>query len=436
MKKITLFLLLLIQGAWAQNFNCGTVPEIIEQAPFSRMASSADDVKRVYNIFFYVIKNTNGTMIVDQFGESEIMEALYFLNKNFNTFNIFFKYRGFEVINDDVLTNTYLMPPFHKPGCISVFFKNSLQGATGSAVQGNTKLQLTFDPLHRELTLCHEMGHCFNLLHTFNFTTPCEHVTRNPQDANYNADSAGDFVTDTPAVGAVAPSFQNCVYQFNPIYQDCEGTPYQDILPGNYLSSTLSNCGYHFTQGQILKMRAYVANPTLGWPSVVTSINSLYEPFEVTDVPGNVVVNISDNHDGTAEVCRNIWRRHRFQRSFDYVFEETFGTDPAGATTFDLPVVQENTLAFHVKINQVDPAVARTVDVICTKGVLCATEPFVGGRVISKEFLTSVNLTVKELTEIEAKDPELFDKLLEHYYHHITKYTASGAQMQTLIYKQ
>lgn len=142
---------------------------------------------------------------------------------------------------------------------------------------------------------------------------------------------------------------------------------------------------------------------------------------------GDVIINVTDNKDGTAEVCRNMIVRHRFQRSFDYVFDNTSGNDPTSATTFDLPVIQENTSSFEVKINQADPEIFHTVVVNCTRGVVCETEAFIGGLLIETQYLGALNLTIRELNQIEINDPALFDSLIAEHFYIIKKTTSSGA---------
>lgn len=58
MKKITILLILLTQGVFAQTFTCGTIPEIIEQPQYNRFHSSADEIKYVFNIFFTLSMTT------------------------------------------------------------------------------------------------------------------------------------------------------------------------------------------------------------------------------------------------------------------------------------------------------------------------------------------------------------------------------------------
>jgi len=168
-------------------------------------------------------------------------------------------------------------------------------------------------------------------------------------------------------------------------------------------------------------------------------VDELYQPFEayeVGDDSENGVISIEDNGDGTAEVCRTRLKRHRFQRSFNYVFEDTAAPDPSSATTAELPVVDYNTYQFNVRINEVNPELAHSIEVICTRGLICETEAFIGGTIITTEVLGSMNLTIRELNEIQVKDPNLFESLLSEKYHIITKTTAKGAKYQIVIFKE
>ena len=54
----------------------------------------------VFNIKFHIIKNTNGTGVTQYYGEAEVMNALKILNTTYNPFNIYFKYKGFDVIQN------------------------------------------------------------------------------------------------------------------------------------------------------------------------------------------------------------------------------------------------------------------------------------------------------------------------------------------------
>lgn len=413
------------------------------------------DAKYVLNIFFTFINDDNGQnnanlYFGETYGEYDAMEIIKILNLEFNQFNIFFKYKGFRVVNNTFMTNGLQNLP-SIPNVYNFYLMNS-NGTANSAVAilGNTQVKINYEAYEREygnIIVIHEMGHLLGLYHTFqnyNINDPnnipegnCERVTRDVNSPFYNAHIAGDRVEDTPACMPYH-TYDNCIHVFNPNETDCSGIPYENVIPANYMSYEFqSNCSFHFTTGQGVRMRSHLQNPT--YPHVLLTYNtieSLYEPFEITDYGGNVVFSVEDNGDGTAEVCRNLRKKHRFQKGFDYVFYSTFGDDPSTAIYDELPVVKNSTASFYVQINQVNPAVSREVFVDCNRGFYCSAENFVKGLVVSTPLIGSYNFTVKELNEMEVKDPGLYETLLNQFYHIINKETESGAIKHTIIYKQ
>ena len=58
----------------------------------------------VFNLNFYQLNRADGTNMVNNLQltvDNQIMDLVKALNTNYNQFNIFFKYRNFEIINDD-----------------------------------------------------------------------------------------------------------------------------------------------------------------------------------------------------------------------------------------------------------------------------------------------------------------------------------------------
>lgn len=171
------------------------------------------------NVKFHVVYDNTGFLPnsiningqpVDQFGENEIMEILKQLNVTFNSHNIFFKYKGFDITNNSEVTNdeqngtTISSLGLHDYNAYNIYFVNYTHIGHAYAMHGNTKAVFSFHTMsdvNRLQVLDHELGHCFDLLHVFtNFNnSECEHVTRNPLDAEYNANVAGDLIHDTPA---------------------------------------------------------------------------------------------------------------------------------------------------------------------------------------------------------------------------------------------
>jgi len=138
--------------------------------------------------------------------------------------------------------------------------------------------------------IAHEIGHIFGLIHTHgrfnrpilpscygpNFLTDCEHVTRDPNDPDYNALTNGDEVHDTAAdpglfsstTGDYAHCYNadaNCNYLGNQV--DCIGTPYviDSSVLNNIMSYGKKSCLTMFTTGQGIKMHYEIDNssPTL-----------------------------------------------------------------------------------------------------------------------------------------------------------------------------
>lgn len=139
-----------------------------------------------------------------------------------------------------------------------------------------------------EILLAHEVGHALNLKHThggFNrppegmcydlyFPTNCEHVTRDPNDPDYNALTHGDEVHDTAAdpglfsslTGDYANCYNqdaNCNYIGNQV--DCQGTPYliDSSIINNIMSYGNSGCQDMITQGQVERIHYSIDNASL-----------------------------------------------------------------------------------------------------------------------------------------------------------------------------
>lgn len=68
-------------------------------------------------------------------------------------------------------------------------------------------------------------------------------------------------------------------------------------------------------------------------------------------------------------------------------------------------------------------------------GLSCTFESYVSGKVYAMEVLGSMNISVKELNAIEARDPELYNNLMQEYYYILKKITASGAKTEQIFYK-
>jgi len=276
----------------------------------------------VFNLHFWGVNKNDGTserpLLLD-----DVLEVVANLNIEFNPFDIYFKYSGHDYINNSTyyiidgdeplfLENYAAANGYKNVNALNFYVPYDIVGSSGTANSCNGTLRvrsLRFKNWHS----LHEMGHVFELKHTF--FEDCEKVTRNPSDPDYNADTRGDKVVDTAAavewIDDVNVDPIECRYLNTDL--ECGGLiPLeifeQDIL--NYMQYELNDCRYPpggvFTIGQAIRMReAILADPNDTYLNASTTIASLYEPY-----------------DGVYKPC--CWgfseRPPVFQPGFDYEF--------------------------------------------------------------------------------------------------------------------
>ncbi len=165
----------------------------------------------------------------------------------YNEFNIYFEYYGMG--NTSFNSDTYHQVTQQEISSMFAFAANNgykkndafniyiASGGAffGGAAQAYNRVNVVshYNFFTSEGVMVHEVGHCLNLIHTFNgWNAPgqsiCEHVTRDenlvcdpnhPEIPCFNADVKGDRVVDTPAM----PNFsiERCVeLGFPPPYTD------------------------------------------------------------------------------------------------------------------------------------------------------------------------------------------------------------------------
>ena len=279
------------------------------QMPYHKNPASlslSDEDPFVINIIFH----NNDTEIPVILNQSDYSRAVGFLNQNYNQFNIFFKYRGF----DESATAVDNM--------VNIFISSGSGGSSGTSSALVTYQSFIDDD--RRFILAHENGHLLNLEHPNGGTNfdvfplitslncngtllfegsfpvyndvadptiqaPTEHVTRDTTSEDYNALDAGDFIHDTAA------TFQNvnlCItvngstpqlnYLFSTEVVDPVGIPYDNINVTNIMDNDLRQEFYPFktafTAGQGNRMRVAITNDLViqSWEAPVSS---LYEPY-------------------------------------------------------------------------------------------------------------------------------------------------------------
>lgn len=494
MKKILITsLLFLFSFSYSQSFSCRTTGFIPHSSNFNR-PSIPDPVDPdsttplVLNAYFTLFKDGNGHTVIDNWDgtgvssvgtneqvENRFLECIKILNIQFNQYHIYFKYTGFRVETTAAQTlanfsgdNWTAFDTYREPNAMNFYVLNTnFNSDTQNRAIGGTEVILPINNLVPQnsgflyYSLVHSVAHNLSLYHTYEVgshfldipgneqiiaATQCERVNRIPNDNPniYNADIAGDEVTDTEAQPLLSGSCSSG-YAYDPNNQNCYQEPYSDdIIVGNFMSNSVFfyDC-WDFSQGQITRMRNYIRNNTtnygylLGTDSARTDVAALYEPFDAQVIQGDIVSTEDQPDNGGAWVCRSQKLRLRFQPGFKQTFH--------GVTNGPITQIQDQQFNYDnsfdhgigVEIPSISNNIIEGIGVISSiTSLSCGFESYVSGTVYSTAVLGSMNITVKELNEIEAKDPELYNKLMEQYYYILKKITASGAKTEQTFYKQ
>jgi hypothetical protein len=290
MKKFySVIFLFLIFSVNAQE--CGTL-SVTENQSFVTSANDASSSSYCINIKFHIVRQSDGS---GGFDSSQLVSAINLLNQFYLNHNINFSNSGFDYINNSTLNNIGETESTSKLNQLSALNNtaNSLDiyivdtayynGSAGSII--SKKLYLRSDRVLTE-TLAHEIGHCFNLYHTFH--GPAEGSGCQENINGSNCTTCGDFVCDTPADANVGISGG-----YNP-----------DL--GNLMCyAWWGNIRNHFSTQQGIRMRN-----ALGGSSILQSIIN----------PTCGIVNYKLK--GAIPVC--------YQSTMSYVFLDP--TPPAGST--------------------------------------------------------------------------------------------------------
>lgn len=208
----------------------------------------------------------------------DLMASICQINENFNGTNIQFflantiQYHtnsavfGFEsnayLEKLKILTSTYYIP-----NTINIYFTKINANSDGTYLcgaapfpswediylNGKGGILINTDCLEEGAkTITHELGHHFNLLHTFESANGEELVTRNSPLSNCTV--AGDGFCDTPA----DTKNYSCPYQSDGS-KDRQGELYNPDWQ-NYMSYYGNNCLSHFSQEQISEIRQTLLN--------------------------------------------------------------------------------------------------------------------------------------------------------------------------------
>ena len=266
-KPITLllfFVLIVFQEVKSQTF-CFT-PTNSVNSEFDPASLRSVNVAESYclRIYVHVIRRSDGT---GGQTESEVNEALNFLDIDFNPHNIYFHWDGVIDYIDD---NSYYSSPStaiysvnnHSDGIdIYLFDDSSAAGGRANGVGESSEFWVSgtfwndpFGSLVKSHVISHEMGHVIFLWHTHHQ----EDIGCKEYVDGRNSDECGDFVDDTPPDPYLGfdVDFSDC--QWNGSENDPSGVPYD---PDETLIMSYSHidCMNYFSEGQGQRMRNAIA---------------------------------------------------------------------------------------------------------------------------------------------------------------------------------
>lgn len=269
---------------------------------------------------FHLLRMSNGTGGVTA---AQVAQELEWANNEFSALEVeFFQCSPAHEILDDTYfdeifqfewedycgqtTAEYLIAGQHNvPDVINIYYVNT-DGWNWSCFPYQRSADckdwiiMDIDDLGNPTLLAHELGHYFNLLHTFEGygngdPDDQEHITRNSSNECYNCTTYGDYLCDTPADNN---SWNNsCGWDGN----GGDGCSNLDFEPNANNIMSYSDCPTIFTSGQHARMtyavtalRSYLDCPFLSSCTTNRTISGTQN--------GTFAYQASNNISSTAEV--------------------------------------------------------------------------------------------------------------------------------------
>jgi hypothetical protein len=302
---ITVWLLLISAFSNAQQLKCG--PYTIDKAAFEKAlqyekshanAEQISSTSTVIRVFFFICEPDGGQLA--PIGESDVDKDFQHLIRAYAGDNICFVNAGFNYIYNTALDtfnfsndNPNIFLPYGIQNCISIFYVDNLGGKNGSS--GGGASGITFGPLPTSWTIVekayigkgtaeHEVGHCFGLLHTFDFVNG-----NGLEDIDgSNGSTSADLIQDTHAdpyayLNEDASSCfttSNCLYTgtcTDPKGQSNYSPPYTNIM--SYWCSGFFPTG-SFTPGQYTRVNSFL--------NTAPVLQVCESPLSITDGPYSI----------------------------------------------------------------------------------------------------------------------------------------------------
>ena len=264
--------------------------------------SSLNDESICINVFFHIVRQSNGT---GGFNSSNIDLIVDDLNEYYNPFDIYINKQGVDFIDNSTYYNltsnefNSLIGINNSSNSINFYLVNSAP-YPGRAEAILSKSLVVYNSYALSPTSAHELGHCLNLWHTHH-GLGCNDLGGCAEAIDgSNSATCGDFVTDTPADPCVLGQVDgNCQYTGGGGYNPD---------PTNIMSYG-GSCRNHFTLGQAERMRNTILGSSL-LQQVVSSSCAIAElsPIDYLCYPTSETLTISNLEDNTTtwQVSSNV----------------------------------------------------------------------------------------------------------------------------------
>jgi len=263
---IMVTLLLLVNSASAEGFECGTdsgysdpLADLGIVWPYPHDMNSA-----CVKIFVHDLIRSDGSGAMP---EADLNGALEEMASAYEGIGISFHILGLETV---IVPTAYLDFPWtwfqliylinaHEDA-VDIYFLDPNWGKGGQASEVPGKALLILGHSTTDGGLIHEMGHCLGLYHTYNDNICSDYPVGYPFGTP-DCENCGDLVCDTPAqMDFTAPGYYDySTCSFTPLFWEEYGPWGYNPDPTNYMSYFFG-CWDHFTQGQVNRIYAALEN--------------------------------------------------------------------------------------------------------------------------------------------------------------------------------